>query len=199
MALMARRRFQVLRGGGAFVAGLMIILGAILYATGHFVGASDSAIGGPFKLIGYDGKPISNETFKDEPYLIYFGYTHCEDVCPTTLLEMSQVMRALGRDANDTAGLFITIDPERDTPAIMRNYLSKFDSHLLGATGKPAAIEKVEREFRVYVKRTPANDGNYSIDHSSVVYLMDKQGRFVAPFSFKRNPAESAAVMRKYM
>jgi protein SCO1/2 len=195
---MAKRTSQILVVAGAFVAGLVIFLGVILYATGQFDG-SRSAIGGPYKLTGDDGQPISNKTFKGKPYLIYFGYTHCPDVCPTTLFEMSQVMQALGKDADHTAALFISVDPERDTPAIMKDYLSNFDPHLQGATGNPTAIKKVEKEFHVYAKKEPTKDGDYTMDHSSVIYLMDKQGRFVAPFNLKRKPADAAAALRKYM
>jgi protein SCO1 len=195
---MASRASQIFVVVGAFVAGLVIFLGVILFATGQFSG-SGGAIGGPFKLTGNDGRPISNETFKGKPYLVFFGYTHCPDVCPTTLFDMSQVMAALGKDADRAAGLFITVDPERDTPAVMKDYLSNFDPHLLGATGDLKTIEKVEKEFRVYAKKVPIKDGDYSMDHSAVIYLMDKEGRFVAPFNLKRKPAESAAALRKYM
>ncbi len=147
---MATRASHILVVVGAFAAGLLIFLGVILYATGQFGGPAGSAIGGPFKLTGGNGQPITNETFKGKPYLVFFGYTHCPDVCPTTLFEMSQMMKALGKDADRTAGLFITVDPERDTPAVMKDYLSNFDPHLIGATGDPKTIEKVEKEFRVY-------------------------------------------------
>jgi protein SCO1 len=196
---MATRASHIFVVVAAFVAGLVIFLGVILYATGQFGGPAGSAVGGPFTLTGDDGRPITNETFKDKPYLVFFGYTHCPDVCPTTLFEMSQVMAALGKDADRTAGLFITVDPERDTAPVMKDYLSNFDSHLLGATGDLKAIEKVEKEFRVYAKKVPTKDGDYSMDHSAVIYLFDKQGRFVAPFNLKRKPAESAAALRKYM
>ncbi len=197
--MIATRASHVLVVIAAFVVGLVIFLGVILYATGQFGGRSGGAVGGPFELTGDDGQPISNETFKGKPYLVFFGYTHCPDVCPTTLFEMSQVMAALGKDADRTAGLFITVDPERDTPPVMKDYLSNFDPHLVGATGDLKTIEKVEQEFRVYAKKVPTEKGDYSMDHSAVIYLMDKQGRFVAPFNLKRKPAESAAALRKYM
>ena len=196
---MATRTSQILVVVTAFVAGLVIFLGVILYATGQFGGPAGSAIGGPFKLTSAAGRPISNATFSGKPYLVFFGYTHCPDICPTTLFELSQVMEALGKDADRTAALFITVDPERDTAPVMKDYLSNFDSHLHGATGDLKTIEKVEKEFRVYAKKVPTKDGDYSMDHSAVIYLFDKQGRFVAPFNLKRKPAESAAALRKYM
>ncbi len=108
-------------------------------------------------------------------------------------------MRALGKDADRTGALFITVDPERDTPAVMKDYLSSFDPHLRGATGDPTAIEAVEKAYRVYAKKVPAENGEYGMEHTALVYLMDKQGRFVAPFSLKRSPEESAADLRRYL
>jgi protein SCO1/2 len=145
---MATRISHILVVVGAFVAGLVIFLGVILYATGQFGGPAGSVIGGPFKLTGVDGQPITNKTFKGKPYLVFFGFTHCPDVCPTTLFEMSQVMKALGKDADRAAALYITVDPERDTPAVMKDYLSNFDPHLVAATGDPEAIASTPRRCR---------------------------------------------------
>jgi protein SCO1/2 len=161
-------------------------------------GRSASAIGGPFNLIDQTGKPISDKDFKGKPFLVFFGYTHCPDVCPTTLFEVSEVLRELGPDANRTAALFVTVDPERDTPASMNDYLSSFDPHLRGATGSAEQIATVERAYRVYAKKVPSGNDDYSMDHTALVYLMDKQGRFVAPFSLKRTPAEAAKDLRRY-
>lgn len=184
----------------AFLAGLVVFAGVVLFVFGNFSGGpSASAIGGPFKLLDQDGKPITDAALKGHPSLVFFGYTHCPDICPTTLFELSEVMRALGPDADKTAALFISIDPERDTPAVMKDYLSSFDPHLRGVTGPNNAIEAVEKEYRVYAKKVPTKDGDYSMDHTALVYLMDKQGRFVAPFKLDRKPEASAAELRKYM
>ena len=163
-------------------------------------GPGPSAIGGPFTLTDQDGKPITDAALKGRPSLVFFGYTHCPDVCPTTLFDISEVLRALGPDAARTAALFITVDPERDTPAVMKDYLSSFDPHLRGVDRHADAIATVEKEYRVYAKKVPTGkDGDYSMDHTALVYLMDKEGRFVAPFNLKRRPEESAAELRKYM
>jgi protein SCO1 len=185
----------------SFLAGLVLFVGAIMFAAGNFPGApGPSAIGGPFKLIDQDGKAITDDALKGHPSLVFFGYTHCPDVCPTTLFDLSEVMRALGPDAGRIIALFITVDPERDTPEVMKDYLSSFDPHLRGVTGGDKAIEAVEKEYRVYAKKVPTGKGDdYSMDHTALVYLMDKQGRFIAPFSFKRRPEESAAELRKFM
>jgi protein SCO1/2 len=131
---------------------------------------------------------------------VFFGYTHCPDVCPTTLFQLSEVLRALGPDADKTAALFISVDPDRDTPAVMKDYLSSFDPHLRGVTGSDSALATVEKEYRVYAKKVPTGKGSdYSMDHTALVYLMDKQGRFVAPFNLQRTPQAAADDLRKYM
>ena len=128
-----------------------------------------------------------------------FGFTHCPDVCPTTLFEVSEILRSLGPDADRTRAVFITVDPERDTPAVMKDYLSSFDPHLSGLTGDPAAVAAVAKAYRVYYKKVPLDQGGYTMDHTAIVYLMDKDGRFVAPFNLKR-PAEAAAAdLRRYL
>lgn len=198
---MAARTSHILLVITAFLAGLVIFLGVILFATGQFGrgGPGPSAIGGPFQLTDQDGKQVSDQDMKGRPILVFFGFTHCPDVCPTTLFEVSEVMRALGKDAGRAGALFITVDPERDTVAVMKDYLSSFDPHLRGLTGSQTAVAAVEKTFRVYSKKIPTANGDYSMDHTALVYLMDKQGRFVAPFSLKRSPAEAAADLRKYM
>lgn len=197
---MTARTSHIVLVMSAFVAGLVVFLAVFLYATGQFGGSpGPSAIGGPFKLIDQNGKPLTDRDLKGKPFLVFFGYTHCPDVCPTTLFELSELMRALGKDADRVNALFVTVDPDRDTPAVMKDYLSSFDPHLRGVTGDQQQIDTVEKEFRVYSKKVPTKDGDYSMDHSAVVYLMDKDGRFVAPFSLKRQPAETADALRKYL
>jgi len=199
---MTTRTSQILLVVSAFLTGLVVFAGVLLYATGNFSGATrtaGSAIGGPFNLVDQNGKPITDVDIKGRPYLVFFGYTHCPDVCPTTLFEVSEVMQALGKDADRTGALFITVDPERDTPAVMKDYLSSFDPHLRGATGASAAVEAAEKAYRVYAKKVPTGNGDYSMDHTALVYLMDKQGRFVAPFSLKRRPEDAAADLRRYL
>ena len=150
-------------------------------------------------MIDDNGKPVTDQDMKGRPFLVFFGYTHCPDICPTDLFEMSEVLRALGKDADRVGMLFITVDPERDTPAVMKDYLSSFDPHLRGATGDAKSIEAAEKAYRVYAKKVPTKDGDYSMDHTALVYLMDKQGHFVAPFKLDRKPQEAADALRKYM
>jgi protein SCO1 len=199
---MKAKTSQILLVFTAFLGGLVLFVGVMLFASGNLSsigGPGPAAIGGPFKLVDDNGKTITDQDFKGHPFLVFFGYTHCPDICPTTLFELSEVLHALGPDANRMSTLFISVDPERDTPAVMKNYLSSFDPHLRGATGKLAAVEAVEKEYRVYAKKVPTGNGDYSMDHSALVYLMDKQGRFVAPFDLKRKPQAAADALRKYL
>ena len=183
----------------AFVAGLVLCLAVILLFSGR--GASPiatAAIGGPFELVDQDGKAVTDRDLKGKPTLVFFGFANCPDVCPTTLFEMSEILRALGPDAEKANALFVTVDPERDTPSVMKDYLSSFDPHLRGLTGDPAAVTAMTKAYRVYVKKVPQGD-SYTVDHTAIVYLMGKDGRFVAPFNIKRGTAEAAADLRKYL
>jgi protein SCO1 len=186
---------------GAFLGGLGLFLGAIFLVTGlsPVPSVSASAIGGPFHLIDQNGKPFSNQDMKGKPYLVFFGYTHCPDICPTTLFEMSQLFRKLGPDANRVGALFITVDPARDTQSVLKDYLSSFDPHLRGLTGDQKAIDQVMRDYRVYAKKVPLEGGDYSMDHSAIVYLMDKDGRFVAPFNLQGTADAEAADLQRYL
>ena len=197
---MTARTSHILLVFSAFLAGLVIFLGVILFVShGQGPGGGPSAIGGPFKLTDQDGKPVTDKDFKGRPLLVFFGYTHCPDICPTTLFELSEVLHAMGKDADRVNALFITVDPERDTAPVMKDYLSSFDPHLRGATGDQKDIDAVEKDYRVYAKKVPTTNGDYSMDHTALVYLMDKQGRFVAPFKLDRKPEQAAADLRRYL
>jgi len=187
---------------GAFVAGLLLCFGGVLLLTGRLMSPaviSAPAIGGPFHLTDQDGRPISDDDLKGKPFLVFFGFTHCPDICPTTLFEVSEVLRKLGPDADRTAALFVTVDPERDTPDKMKDYLSSFDPHLRGVTGDPAALAAVAKGYRVYYKKVPLDGGDYTMDHTAIVYLMDKAGHFVAPFNLRREPEAAAAELRRFL
>src|SRR5229473_7528797 len=185
----------------AFLAGLGTLFAILLLVVRPETAAmapSAAAIGGPFRLIDQDGRAVSERDFAGEPYLVFFGFTHCPDVCPTTLMEVSDVLDKLGGDARIGA-LFITVDPERDTPAELKEYLSSFNPRFKGLTGDSAAIAQVAKSYRVYLKKVPLDNGDYTMDHTALVYLMDKNGKFIAPFNLKRRPEDAAADLRRYL
>src|SRR6516165_968740 len=199
---MTARNGRILLLSGAFLAGLGICFAVVAIVTGRMaapVAQQIATIGGPFKLIDQDGATVTDQDLKGRPFLVFFGFTHCPDVCPTTLFEVSQILRALGPDADRVRALFITVDPERDTPAAIKDYLSSFDPHLSGLTGDPAAIVAVAKAYRVYFKKVPLDEGGYTMDHTAIVYLMDKEGRFVSPFNLKRTTDAAAADLRRYL
>ncbi|TFV74753.1 SCO family protein [Bradyrhizobium frederickii] len=184
----------------AFAASLVVGLLIMFWAMGGVSKvAQPAAIGGPFQLTDQNGKAVTDKSLKGKPTLIFFGYTHCPDVCPTSLFEISEVLRVMGKDADKVNAVFISVDPERDTPATMKEYLSSFDPHLEGLSGDPAEIAKVITSYRVYAKKIPTKDGDYTMDHTALIYLMDRDGRFVSPFNLKRTPEEAAADLRKYL
>ncbi|RXG88828.1 SCO family protein [Bradyrhizobium zhanjiangense] len=184
----------------AFAASLIVGLLVMFWAMGGVSKvAQPAAIGGPFQLTDQNGKAVTDKSLKGKPTLIFFGYTHCPDVCPTSLFEISEVLRAMGKEADKVNAIFISVDPERDTPAAMKDYLTSFDPHLEGLSGDPAEVAKVITSYRVYAKKVPTKDGDYTMDHTALVYLMDRDGRFVSPFNLKRTPEEAAAELKRYL
>lgn len=184
----------------AFAASLILGLLIVFWAMGGVSKvAQPASIGGPFQLTDQNGKAVTDKNLKGKPTLIFFGYTHCPDVCPTSLFEISEVLRALGKDADKVNAVFISVDPERDTPAAMKDYLSSFDPHLEGLSGDPAETAKVITSYRVYAKKVPTKDGDYTMDHTALIYLMDRYGRFVSPFNLKRTPEEAAVDLKRYL
>jgi protein SCO1 len=155
-------------------------------------------IGGPFALQNGDGRTVSDQTLHGRPFLVYFGYTHCPDVCPTELARISDILTKMGDKS--IPALFITVDPERDTPKIMQDYVSSFNPAIVGLSGSPEAVGATEKTFRVFARKgEKQSDGDYSMDHSSIVYLMDKNGAFVEAFNVERSPEEAAKDLEKFL
>jgi protein SCO1 len=184
----------------AFAVSLLVGLALTLWLLGGpRAVTSASAIGGPFQLVDQAGQLVSDKNLQGKPTIMFFGFTHCPEVCPTALFEMSEVLRAMGSDAGRINAFFVSVDPERDTPAILKEYLSSFDPNLKGLTGSPEAVAQIVSGYRVYAKKVPLKDGGYTMDHTALIYLMDRDGRFVAPFNIKRKPEEAAADLKRYL
>ena len=183
----------------AFAASLAVGLVLMLWAMGGLKNATaPAAIGGPFQLTDQAGRTVTEKNLQGRPTLIFFGFTHCPDICPTSLFEISEVLRAMGKDADRVNAYFISVDPERDTTEAMKDYLSSFDPHLEGLTGNPEQIAKVISAYRVYARKVPLKEGDYTMDHTALIYLMDRDGRFVSPFNIKRPPEQAAEDLRRY-
>jgi protein SCO1 len=184
----------------AFLFGL-ISLG--LAAMWTFAPSADatraSSVGGPFVLTSQDGSRVSNTAFEGAPMLVFFGFTNCPDICPTKLLEISEVLRAAGDKAGKVRALFITVDPARDTPGLLKSYLASFDPRIVGLTGTQDEIDAVVKAYRAYYKKVPTSSGDYTMDHTAIVYLMDRKGQFVGAFNIERPPQEAAKELLRYL
>lgn len=145
-------------------------------------------IGGPIKLTGHDGKAVSDEQFRGKHMLVFFGYTYCPDICPAGLQVMTAALEELGAEADSIQPLFITIDPERDTVDVMASYVENFHPRLIGLTGTPDEIAAAAKAYRVYYKKA-GDDADYLMDHSSILYLMDRQGKFAKHFTYGTDPS----------
>ncbi len=153
------------------------------------------AIGGPFQLTSSDGQPVTDRSFRGRYVLAYFGYTSCRDVCPTTLTAVADALDVLGPKAERVQPLFITVDPARDTPDVLRRYVGGFSPRLLGLTGTPRQIAQMQRDYRVtsIVHPASAPGADYAVDHSSVLYLIGPDGRYLAPIRADETGAKMAA------
>ena len=197
---MSERATRPLTIVAVFAGSLAIGLALMMWLLDGPRGAiAPAAIGGPFQLVDQSGATVTADRLQGKPTLLFFGYTHCPDICPTTLFDVSEVLKAMGEDADRVNAYFVSVDPERDSPAIMKDYLSSFDPHLKALTGDPEAVAKMLTAYRVYARKVPGKDGDYTMDHSAMVYLMDRNGRFVAPFKLDRKPEEAAADLKHYI
>ena len=133
--------------------------------------------GKELNLTDHDGRPRTLADFRGKVVTVFFGFTHCPDVCPVTLAEMAQVVRDLGPDGNRVQVLFVTVDPERDTQQVLKQYVPSFNPAFLGLYGDADATARVAKEFKIYYRKQPAKDGHYSVDHSAGTYILDPEGR----------------------
>lgn len=199
------RLLRVLVGG---VVGLAAAAGIAWFQLDH-AGLLDTEapgtvtaapIGGPFRLTAHDGRTVTDEDFRGEFLLVYFGFTYCPDVCPTSLYTISQALDRLGPAAERVRPLFITIDPERDTPELMANYVALFHERMIGLTGSREDINAVAKAYRAYHAKVPGEDGGpYLMDHSTFTYLMGPDGKFLTVFSHGIEIETLAEQLRRYL
>jgi protein SCO1/2 len=175
----------------AFVFGLGVLAAAlVLTLAPSDTGAA--AVGGPFALVDQNGRTVTEKDVLGRPHLVFFGFTHCPDVCPTTLFKMSEVLKETGERGRDLKALFVTVDPERDRPDVLKEYLSSFDDRIVGLTGDQAAVDAAVKAYRAYARKVPLKDGDYTMEHTAYVYLMDGRNRFVSTLNLSR-PADEVA------
>ncbi|MDE2018606.1 MAG: SCO family protein [Hyphomicrobiales bacterium] len=185
----------------ATLAAIAVLLGLdwIAYSRRPDAGAADPALalGGPFSLVGVDGKPVTQAIVAGKPYAIFFGYTHCPDECPTTLTGLTSDLAKLRKDGKSLAVLFVTFDPARDTPKAMGDFLQSFDPSIVGLTGTPQAIAAAAKEWRVYYRALPPKNGTYDFDHTSLTYLMDAHGALAGTLTPDEKPDVAMAKLSR--
>ncbi|GJD52338.1 hypothetical protein OPKNFCMD_5103 [Methylobacterium crusticola] len=158
-----------------------------------------SAVGGPFTLVDQDGRTVTDRDFRGAPHLVFFGFTRCPDVCPTTLQQISDVLAALGPRGRDVKALFVSVDPERDTPEALKAYLSSFDPRIVGLTGSPEAVAATVKAYRAYSRKVPLKEGDYTMEHTALVYIMDARDGFVGSLNLMRPAADAAAEVARQL
>lgn len=166
--------------------------------AGEETGTAD--IGGPFELVNQDGKTVTDADFKGKLQLVYFGYTYCPDACPTALGVMAAALDKLDVAGERVTPMLISIDPERDTPESLKEYVANFHPRLVGLTGTAEQVAKAAKEYRVFYQKQPGASGEaYLMDHSTLIYLMDAEGKFLTYFGPQATPDDVAEAIRRYL
>ncbi|WP_395621863.1 SCO family protein [Sphingomonas daechungensis] len=155
------------------------------------------SFGGPFTLTGADGKPFSSARLNGKPYAIFFGFTNCPDVCPTTLARLVRLRQQIGKGDDAFEIVFVTVDPERDGPAEVGRYADMLGSPVIGLTGSPTQIEQVKKQFGIYSKKVPDEHGGYSVDHTATVLLFDRNGQFSSTIALEEQDAPALAKLKR--
>ena len=192
------------RGLTAVLLAVLVICGLLLYqlyqrtlldnATG------EALIGGPFELVDQNGATVTDQTFKGKLMLIYFGFTYCPDACPTALGVMGAAVDKLGAAGERVVPILITVDPERDTPTVLKEYVSNFHPRMVGLTGNAEQIAKAANAYRVFYQKAPgATPGEYLMNHTTLVYLMDEDGKYITHFGPDATPDQMAEEIRKHL
>jgi protein SCO1 len=182
------------------ILALLAVAGLEFTQRTNGVGAYQAGgIGGPFKLASSSGGELSSDDLKGAPFLVFFGYTHCPDVCPETVSDVSTWLDALGPEGKDVKALFISIDPERDSVGSLKDYLSSFSERVIGLTGTPDEIAQVAKEYRVYYAKHPTKDGDYTMDHSAVIYLMGRDGKLAGTLTYDEKKEAAVAKLKRLL
>lgn len=197
-----KRRISIVIVALFAVAGVLLLantfFGRVLQPA--YTRSGTATIGGPFTLVATNGQNVSDQTYRGKWMLIYFGYTSCPDACPTALTMISAALGKLGADADKLQALFVTVDPQRDTRQVMADYIKSFDPRILGLTGTQAEIDRVIKEYHLYVSRDKSDSsGDYLVSHSSYIYLVGPNGKFVNVIQGNEGGEQIAAWLRKEM
>jgi protein SCO1 len=182
-----------------FVSLLTLVAFGIGWAGYSYLTMSPSgkAFGAPFTLVDQNGAPITEQAFQGHPTAIFFGFTHCPEVCPTTLFEMNGWFKNLGKEGENIKAYFVSVDPERDSAETLKAYVSNVTDRVIGITGEPDKVAAMIKSFGVYAKKVPTDDGSYTMDHTASVFLLNSAGDFHGTIAYGENPDTALAKMKR--
>ncbi|YBV97050.1 SCO family protein [Phyllobacteriaceae bacterium JZ32] len=181
-----------------FIALIAVVAGALAFNLWRDRSKGDDApFGGPFQLVATNGQPITEEAFRSHPSAIFFGFTHCPDVCPTTLFELDGWLKQLGPEGENIRAYFVTVDPERDDVETMKAYVGNVSQRITGITGEPDKVAAMLKSYHVYSRKVPGENGDYTMDHTASIFLLDAKGRFRGTIAYGENPATAIGKLKK--
>lgn len=180
------------------LAGILVLMAAVIgWMTFDWYRGQGEAFGEPFQLVDNKGQPITEQAFRGQPSAVFFGFTHCPEVCPTTLVEMDGWLKKLGDEGKDIRAYFVSVDPERDTPEVMNSYVTNVSDRIVGITGDPAKVNQMVKDFRIYAKKVPIEGGDYTMDHTASVILLDRGGGFAGTIAYQENAETAVAKLKR--
>lgn len=194
---MALSRRLIIMGAGAVIALAGSAVVGYRLANPEAPALPPIDIGGPIDLVDQDGRRFTNADIGGKPFAVFFGFTHCPNVCPTTLSDLTLGLEQLGPLSDKIRVLFVTVDPERDTPQAMKDYLSAFDPRITGLSGSPEAIARVAKAYKVFYEKAPTEGGDYTMNHTASVLLMDGKGEFVGTLAFEEERTSQVAKLKR--
>ena len=189
------RRFRII--AWILVAVAVVGIGLLWLRVEQRPAATSVTFGGPFTLVGSDGQPFQSSRLNNRAHALFFGFTHCPDVCPTTLARLVQLRNQLGKGPQAFEIVFVTVDPERDGPKEVGAYAEAFNSPIIGLTGSPAQIERVKKQYGIYSEKVPTGPGDYTVDHTATVLLFARSGKFDGTISPEEQPDAALAKLRR--
>lgn len=184
----------------SILVGILVLTAAIIggiifnWYRDHYGG---QPYGAPFALTDQTGKPVTEAAFRGQPTVVFFGFTHCPEVCPMTLSQMAGWLKTLGDEGKDIKAYFVSIDPERDTPDVMKSYVSTFSDRIVGITGDPDKVRAMAKSFGIYFKRVDTGDGDYNMDHTASVLMLNRKGDFFGTIAYEENPDTALAKLKR--
>ena len=182
------------------LSGILILTAAgVGWLTFNWYSSKNSiqAFGTPFVLVDQKGAEITEAAFRGQPSAIFFGFTHCPEICPTTLFELDSLLKQMGEEGKNLRAYFISVDPERDTPEVMNSYVTNVSDRIIGITGEPAKIAAMAKSFGIYSKKVPTEGGDYTMDHTASVLLLDSKGNFFGTIAYEENPETALAKLKR--